>query len=163
VLTKLRGQKPELLYIPSFYNEAALINKQREKLGWSDVTMMGPGSLYSPKLLEIGGDSVNGLYTSAAFFPKDPRPEVQKFVKGFEAKYKSTPNTFAAVAYDSINLLAFVIGRVGTDRKAIRDEMAKVRDFPGVTGNITFTERRDVVKEYRPLIIKNGEFTLYDK
>jgi hypothetical protein len=38
-----------------------------------------------------------------------------------------------------------------------------VRDFPGVTGNITFTERRDVVKEYRPLIIKNGEFTLYDK
>jgi len=163
VLTKLRGQKPELLYIPSFYNEAALISKQREKLGWTDVTMMGPGSLYSPKLLEIGGDSVNGIYTSAAFFPKDPRPEVQKFVKGFEAKYKATPNTFAAVAYDSINLLAFVIGKVGTDRKAIRDEMAKVRDFPGVTGNITFTERRDVVKEYRQLVIKNGEFTLYDK
>jgi len=163
VLTKIRGQKPELLYMPSFYNEAALINKQREKLGWSDVTMMGPGSLYSPKLLELGGDSVNGLYTSAAFFPKDPKANVQKFVKGFEAKYKATPNTFAAVAYDSINLLAFVIERVGTDRKAIRDELVKVRDFPGVTGKITFTERRDVVKEYRPLIIKNGEFTLYDK
>jgi branched-chain amino acid transport system substrate-binding protein len=163
VLTKIRGQKPELLYIPSFYNEAALINKQREKLGWTDVTMMGPGSLYSPKLLEIGGDSVNGLYTSAAFFPKDPGANVQKFVKGFEAKYKATPNMFAAVAYDSINLLAFVIERVGTDRKAIRDEMAKVRDFPGVTGKITFTERRDVVKEYRQLIIKNGDFVLYDR
>jgi branched-chain amino acid transport system substrate-binding protein len=163
VLTKLRGQKPELLYIPSFYNEAALINKQREKLGWTDVTMMGPGSLYSPKLLEIGGDSVNGLYTSAAFFPKDPQANVQKFVKGFEAKYKATPNMFAAVAYDAINLLAFVIERAGTDRKAIRDELVKVRDFPGVTGKITFTERRDVVKEYRQLIIKNGEFTLYDK
>ena len=41
--------------------------------------------------------------------------------------------------------------------------MAKVRDFPGVTGKITFTERRDVVKDYRELVIKNGEFTLYDK
>jgi len=163
VLTKLRGQKPDLLYIPSFYNEAALINKQREKLGWADVTMMGPGSLYSPKLLEIGGDSVNGLYTSAAFFPNDPQPGVRKFVKDFEAKYKAAPNMFAAVAYDAINLLAFVIGRVGTDRKAIRDELVKVRDFPGVTGKITFTERRDVVKEYRHLVIKNGEFTLYDK
>jgi len=163
VLTKLRGQKPDLLYIPSFYNEAALINKQREKLGWSDVTMMGPGSLYSPKLLEIGGDSVNGLYTSAAFFPNDPQPGVRKFVKDFEAKYKAAPNMFAAVAYDAINLLAFVIGRVGTDRKAIRDELVKVRDFPGVTGKITFTERRDVVKEYRHLVIKNGEFTLYDR
>jgi len=163
VLTKLRGQKPDLLYIPSFYNEAALISKQREKLGWTDITMMGPGSLYSPKLLEIGGDSVNGLYTSAAFFPKDPQPEVQKFVKGFEAKYKATPNTFAAVAYDAINLLAFVMARAGTDRKAIRDELVKVRDYPGVTGKITFTERRDVVKEYRQLVIRNGDFTLYDK
>jgi branched-chain amino acid transport system substrate-binding protein len=163
VLTKLRGQKPDLLYIPSFYNEAALINKQREKLGWTDVAMMGPGSLYSPKLLEIGGDSVNGLYTSAAFFPKDPQPEVQKFVKGFEAKYKATPNMFAAVAYDAVNLLAFVMAKTGTDRKAIRDELARVRDYPGVTGRITFTERRDVVKEYRQLLIRNGDFTLYDK
>ena len=163
VLTKLRGQKPDLLYIPSFYNEAALINRQREKLGWTDVTMMGPGSLYSPKLIEIGGDSVNGLYTSAAFFPKDPQPEVQKFVKGFEAKYKATPNMFAAVAYDAVNLLAFVMAKAGTDRKAIRDELVRVRDYPGVTGKITFTERRDVVKEYRQLLIRNGDFTLYDK
>lgn len=163
VLTKLRGLKPDLLYIPSFYNEAALIHKQRQRLGWMDVTMMGPGSLYSPKLLEIGGDAVNGLYTSAAFFPKDPAPGVQKFVKGFEEKYKATPNMFAAVAYDAINLMVFTIGKVGTDRRAIRDELAKTRDFMGVTGNITFTERRDVVKEYRHLVIRNGDFTLYDR
>lgn len=163
VLTKLRGQKPDLLYIPSFYNEAALINKQREKLGWMDVAMMGPGSLYSPKLLEIGGASVNGLYTSAVFFPRDPRPEVQKFVKGFEARYKATPNMFAAVAYDAANLLAETIRKAGTDRKAIREELARSRDVPGVTGKITFTERRDVVKDYRYLVIKDGEFVLYDR
>ena len=163
VLTKLRGVKPELLYLPSFYNEAALMLKQRDKLGWTDVAVMAPGSLYSPKLLELGGASVNGLYTSTAFFPKDPRPEVQKFVKGFEAKYKSAPNLFAAVAYDAVNLLAEVIGRVGTDRKAIRDELAKVRDYPGVTGKITFTERRDVVKDYRHLVVRNVEFVLFDQ
>jgi branched-chain amino acid transport system substrate-binding protein len=162
VLTKLRGYNPELIYIPSMYNEMALIAKQREKLGWTEVLLMGPGSLYSPKLLEIGGASVNGLYTSAVFFPKDPRPEVQKFVRGFEEKYKSTPNMFAAIAYDGINLLTEVIRKAGTDRKAIREELVKTKNFPGVTGKITFTERRDVVKDYRHLVIRNGEFTLYE-
>jgi branched-chain amino acid transport system substrate-binding protein len=162
VLTKLRGYKPELLYIPSMYNEMALIAKQREKLGWMDVLISGPGSLYSPKLLEIGGASVNGLYTSAVFFPKDPRPEVQKFVKGFEERYKSSPNMFAAIAYDGINLMAEVLRKAGSDRKAIRDELEKTKNFPGVTGKITFTERRDVLKDYRHLVIKNGEFVLYE-
>ncbi len=163
VLTKLRGLKPELIYVPSFYNEMALLSKQREKLGWTDVAVMGPGSLYSPKLLEIGGDSVNGLYTSAVFFPQDPRPEVQKFVKGFEAKYKATPNMFAAVGYDAINLLADTIRKAGSDRKAIRDELVRTKNWPGVTGKITFTERRDVVKDYRSLVVKNGQFALFDK
>jgi branched-chain amino acid transport system substrate-binding protein len=162
VLTKLRGYKPEILYIPSMYNEMALIAKQREKLGWTDVLLSGPGSLYSPKLLEIGGTSVNGLYTSAVFFPKDQLPNVQKFVKGFEEKYKSTPNMFAAIAYDGVNLLAHTIRKVGTDRKAIRDELAKTKNFEGVAGNITFTEQRDVIKTYRPLIIKNGEFIIFE-
>ncbi|UCF93970.1 MAG: ABC transporter substrate-binding protein [Desulfobacterales bacterium] len=162
VLTKLRGLKPELLYICSMYNDAALISKQRAKLGWTDVDVMGPGSLYSPKLLEIGGDAVNGLYTSAVFFPKDPRPEVQKFVQGFEAKYQGTPNMFAGVAYDAINLLAETIRKAGTDRKAIRDALAQTKDFPGVTGKITFTANGDVVKDYRKLVIKDGAFTLYE-
>ncbi|MBP1716500.1 MAG: hypothetical protein H6Q42_4703 [Deltaproteobacteria bacterium] len=162
VLTKLRGYKPELLYIPSMYNEMALIAKQREKLGWTDVLLSGPGSLYSPKLLEIGGTSVNGLYTSAVFFPKDPSPAVQKFVKGYEEKYKSTPNMFAAIAYDGANLMAETIRKAGTNRKAIRDELAKTKDFVGVTGKIAFTEQRDVVKDYRHLVIKNVEFVLYE-
>lgn len=161
VLTKLRGQKPDLIYVPSMYNEAALIGKQREKLGWNDVAVMGPGSLFSPKLLEIGGGAVDGLYTSAVFFPSDPRPEVQKFVKGFEAKYKATPNMFAAIAFDAANLMADTIRKAGTDRKAIRDELARTRDWQGVTGKITFTENRDVVKDYRHLVIKDGQFTLY--
>jgi branched-chain amino acid transport system substrate-binding protein len=161
VLTKLRGLKPELIYICSMYNDAALISKQREKLGWTDVSVMGPGSLYSPKLLEIGGKAVDSLYTSSLFFPKDPRPEVQKFVKGFEAKYDATPNLFAAIAYDAINLLAATIRKSGTDRKAIRDELAKTKNFPAVAGNITFTKHGDVVKEYRKLVIRNGQFEIY--
>ena len=101
VLTKLRGQKPELLLHPVLLQRGGADQQaaREARLDRRDHDW-GPGSLYSPKLLEIGGDSVNGLTPAPRSSPKDPQPEVQKFVKGFEAKYKSTPNTFAVVAYD---------------------------------------------------------------
>jgi branched-chain amino acid transport system substrate-binding protein len=163
ILTKFRALEPDLLYLASMYNDGALINKQREKLGWTDVTVMGAGSLYSPKFLELGGEAVEGVYTSCVFFPDDPRPEVQQFVTGFEARYDQTPNVFAAVAYDSMNLLAEAIRRAGTDRQAIRDALAQIEDFPGVTGKITFSEDGDIVKAYRKMYVKNGEFRLYSE
>lgn len=161
ILTKFQAVNPDLLYLASMYNDGALISKQRQKLGWNDVTVMGAGSLYSPKFLELGEDAVEGVLTSCVFFPGEPRPEVQKFVKGFEERHQQTPNVFAAVAYDSMNLLAYAIQQAGTDRQAIRDALAQIRDFPGVTGKITFTDVGDVVKEYRKMYVHDGKFQLY--
>lgn len=161
VLTKLKDTNPDLLFIASMYNDGALINKQRVKLGWKNVKVLGPGSLYSPKLVELGGDSVEGLYTNVVFHPASPKPEVQVFVKGFKERYGATPNMFAAVAYDAINLLADAIGRAGsTDKNAIRDALAATKDFPGVTGKITFTPAGDVMKDYTRVQVQNGEFVV---
>ena len=161
VLTKLKDSDPDMLFIASMYNDGALINKQKQKLGW-DVPVLGPGSLYSPKLIELGGDAVEGLYTTVVFHPKNPKPEVQAFVSEFEKRYEATPNMFAAVAFDAINLMADAIERAGsTDKKAIREAMAATKDFPGVTGKITFTEVGDVLKEYTRVQIRNGEFVVY--
>ncbi len=163
ILTKFRALKPDLLYLTSMYNDGALISNQRHKLGWDDVVVMGAGSLYSPKFLELGGEAVENVFTSCVFFPEEDRPEVQKFVTGFEERYAQPPNVFAAVAYDAARLLIEAIQQAGTDRQAIRDALANVRDFPGVTGNITFSEVGDVVKEYRKMVVKNGKFQLYQE
>jgi len=161
VLTKLEDTGADMLFIASMYNDGALINKQREKLGW-DVAVLGPGSLFSPKLVELGGDAVEDLYTLVVFHPLSPKPEVQAFVKEFKSRYSSTPNMFAAVAYDAIGLMADAIERAGsTDRGAIRDAMANTTNYPGVTGSIKFTEVGDVLKEYTRVQIRNGEFVVY--
>jgi len=161
VLTKLKDTNPEMLFIASMYNDGALINKQREKLGW-DIPVLGPGSLYSPKLVELGGDSVNGLYTNVVFHPASPKPEVQAFVTEFEKRYSATPNMFAAVAFDAINIMADAIERAGsTDRGAIRDAVAATKNFPSVTGAITFTEVGDVMKEYTRVQVRDGEFAVF--
>jgi hypothetical protein len=63
-------------------------------------------SIYSPKFIDLGGDAVNGVLTTVPFFPGDPRPLVQAFVKNFTAKFNAEPDAYNGRAYDTIALLA---------------------------------------------------------
>ncbi len=162
VLTKLKDSDADGLFIASFYNDGAGINIQRDRLDW-DVTVLGPTSLYSPQLISLGGDSVDGLYTATGFFAEDPDPRLRAYVEGFTEKYGDPPNFHAALAYDAMFLLADAIERAGsTDREAIRDALAETSDFPGLAGSITFTERGDANKGYSKLTIANGRFIPYE-
>jgi branched-chain amino acid transport system substrate-binding protein len=162
VLAKLRDTGADGLFIASFYNDGAAINIQRDRLNW-DVPVLGPTSLYSPQLLELGGDAVEGLYTATGFFALDPDDAVREYVAAFEAAYGATPNFHAALAYDAMMLLADAIERAGsTDSEAIRDALAATENFPGLAGSITFTPDGDAQKGYRKLRIVDGEFVVYD-
>ncbi len=162
VLTKLKDSDADGLFIASFYNDGAGINIQRDRLDW-DVTVLGPTSLYSPQLISLGGDSVEGLYTATGFFAEDPDPRLRAYVEGFTEKYGDPPNFHAALAYDAMFLLADAIERAGsTDREAIRDALAETSDFPGLAGSITFTERGDANKGYSKLTIADGRFIPYE-
>lgn len=161
-LTKLKASKPDALYMAAMYNDGALIEKQRQELGW-DIPVLGPSSLYSEQLVKLGGDAVNGLYSNVSFFAQDPDPKIQAYVKGFEKLYGVTPNFHAALAYDAMYLLADAIKRAGsTDHKAIRDALAQTRDFSALTGSITFTQYGDAIKGYKAVQVVNGEFKIYN-
>ncbi len=163
VLTSLRDSGADGLFIASFYNDGAAINIQKARLGW-DVPVIGPTSLYSPQLIELGGEAVEGLYTGTGFFTPDTDPQVRRYVEAFEEAYGAKPNFHAALAYDAMMLLADAIERAGTtESEAIRDALAATENFPGLTGSITFTPKGDAVKGYRMLTIRDGEFVLYDE
>jgi len=160
VLTRLRRSRPDALFIATRDNDAAMISRQREKMGWN-LPVLGPNSLYSTQLTAQGGGSVNGLYTDASFFAKDPDPRIQAYISGFQKRYNAMPNLPAALAYDSIYLLADAIRRAGSlDKNAVRDALAATRNFQGQTGSITFTPERDAIKSYKIVQVVNGVFQL---
>lgn len=161
-LTRLQNGQPDLLFLAGFYQQVALMQKQREDLGWT-VTTLTPSSTYSPQLLTQGGDAVEGQYLTAVFFPSDSNqnPKVQSFVNTYRARYKADPNQFAALAYDTVGLLASTIAKTGAEPTGIRDGLANdVAHFVGVTGPMTFSPDRLVAKGYVPLVVKNGQFVL---
>jgi branched-chain amino acid transport system substrate-binding protein len=158
-LTKLRQTKPDGIYIAAMYNEASLICRQMSKMGWK-VKMLAPSSVFSDKLLEIGGQSVEGLATNTFFALNDSNPKVQEFIKEFNKRAKRDPNLHAACAYDSMMLLGSTMKKSGFDRKAIRDVLAKTKGYQGITGNLTFTKVGDIVRKYKIMVVEKGNWVI---
>ena len=162
ILTKARDANPDALILISYYNDGALIAQQRQSVGL-DVTVVGIGSVYSPQFIRLGGEAVEGVYTATRFYPGDPREEVQRFVKAYQEKYGEDPDSFSAVAYDGIKILAQVIGKYGSGRKEIRDGLEAIGELETVLyGKAAFgPDRRLQNPRFLPLVVRDGKFTLW--
>jgi branched-chain amino acid transport system substrate-binding protein len=158
VLTRLKNSRADGLFLATFYDDGAAISIERDRLNW-DVTVLGPTSMYSPRLIPLGGESVEGLYTATSFFAEKRDPSIRTFVEGYIARYGYRPNFHDALAYDAMFVLADAVERAGsTDRGAIRDALARTRSFPGISGSISFSERGEAEKDYCRLVVENGRF-----
>ncbi|TZE83229.1 ABC transporter substrate-binding protein [Calorimonas adulescens] len=158
-LSKLKQQNPDALYIGGYYTEAAKIAQQAKQQGLDNVVLLGGDGFYSPQLVELGGDAVEGAVFTAGFFSGDPAEPVQKFVSAYKAKFNAEPDMFAAQAYDAANIVLNALKKAGPDSKAIREEMAATKDFPGITGVTSFDEQGDAVKQVLILKVVDGKFT----
>jgi len=164
ILTKIKAKNPEIIYIAMMYSEAALLAKQMKKLGMN-IPLIGTGALYSPKLIELGGDAVEGLYCTSSFYPYSEDPIVKSFVEKYKAKYGTIPNMFAAQAYDAAGLILTALKSIKgkITRKAVKEALEKIKDYPGVTGLTTFDENHNVKKKLTKLVVKNGDFVEFKK
>ncbi len=158
-LTSIRASKPDLVFVPGYYNDVGTIAVQARKLGIT-VPLLGGDGWESPKLAEIAGDAINGCYYSNHYSPQDPSPRVQNFIKKYKQQYHATPDSMAALAYDATYVLKDAISHASSlSGKDIAEQIAKTKDFDGVTGKITIDDHRNAVKPAVILEMKNGEPT----
>jgi branched-chain amino acid transport system substrate-binding protein len=161
-LTNVKKLKPEGLYVPGYYQDVALIAEQAKELGLK-VTMMGGDGWDSEKLFELGGAAVEGSYVSNHYSADDPSPRVQDFIKKYQAKFKATPDSLAALGYDSAMVAIEAMKRApDLSGPALRDAIAATKDFPGVAGTITLDEKRNPVKPAVVLKVEGGKFKYVD-
>lgn len=157
-LTKIKGKNPDAIYIAGYYTEASKIAQQAQDQEL-DTAILGADGFYSPKLIDLGGNAVEGVIFTAGFFTDDPQENVQNFVKAYKKKFNEDPDMFAAQAYDAAKILLEAIKNADSlDGKDIRDAMTETKDFPGVTGITSFTENGDAIKDILILRVENGKF-----
>ena len=154
VLTNIAQLQPDILYLPDYYNKVSLIGKQARAKGVKAVFMGGDGWDSS----QLDFKTMDGGYFTNHYSSDDPRPEVQKWVADYKQAYGETPDALATLAYDATNLLLNAIKTAGSnDPTKIRDAMQATKDFPAVSGKITFDQNGNPIKAAVVLQIKDGK------
>jgi branched-chain amino acid transport system substrate-binding protein len=157
-LTEIKAAGPDVLFLPNYYNEVPLQAQQARRLGIT-TPLIGSDSWGSSELLTLGGKDVEGAFFSSHYAPDIATPKAQEFIKAYAAKYGKKPDDVAALTYDSGRLLLAAIAKAGSlDRQKVRDALATISKFAGVTGTMEFSGTGDPVKSAVIIEIKDGKF-----
>lgn len=150
-LTKVKVKKPDILFVPGYYNEVGNMIRQAKQFGISAKFLGGDG-WSGQELFDLGGEAIVGHYFSSHFSDEDTDPKVQEFVTKYKAAQKVTPNDMSALGYDSMYVIADAIKRNGNkvDSEGLMKAINATKGFAGVTGVITLDKNRNASK---PLVI----------
>ncbi len=158
-LTAIKGKNPEAIFIPAYYTDVNLISIQAREVGIT-VPLIGSDGWESEKLVEgKAKDALEGCFFSTHVSIENPDPAVQSFIKKYKEKYNLEPDAMSFLAYDAGMILFDAIKRAGsTEGDKVRNEIAKTKDFSGVTGKISMNDLRNAIKPAVILEIKGGQF-----
>ncbi len=161
-LTAIKAANVDAIFVPGYYTEAALVARQARSLGITQPLFGGDG-WESEKLLEIGGDALNGSYYSTHFTPENKDAAVTTFVKKFKARWSNeTPDAYAALGYDALYVLVDSIKRAGTtDGTKLRDAIAATKNFSGASGVTTLDKDRNASKPATIIAVKDGKLAFH--
>ena len=176
-LTAIKARRPQAIILPGYYTEAGLIGRQARELGLT-MPIIGGDGWESEKLIEIGGEAMNGCYYANHWSLDQPSPRLQAFLTAYRAKFNGDPDAIAGLAYDAATVLfqgmeklaaddpasfaALGSSKAGTDaRKAatqkLRDLIAATANYEGATGTITLDENRNPKKPIVVIAVKDGK------
>ncbi len=159
-LQTIKSKQPDVIFAPGEIGESAILIKQARQLK-INVPFLGGDTWEAPEFIQIGGKAVEGIAFSTHFTAEAPVTEMsKKFMEEFKKEYKGQePTAFAALGFDTYILALDAITKAGKyDAKAIRDELAKTKDFKGATGNITLDANGDPIKSAVIKKVQDGKF-----
>lgn len=158
-LSKIKELNPDVIFASGYYFQTGPMLRQARELG-IETKIVGEEGADSPKLMEIAGDNAEGFYIVTNFDRDDPRPVVQDFLKEYRERHKIEPDMVGASAYDAFMIIVEAIKTAGsTDGAKIRDAIAALKDYNGLTGLIGgFDEIGEVVKPVQVQVVRDGVF-----
>ncbi|MBP6941846.1 MAG: ABC transporter substrate-binding protein [Syntrophorhabdaceae bacterium] len=158
LITKIQIKKPDVIYIPDYYNKVALIAKQIREKGLRSA-MLGGDGWDSPDLVKNAGDAIMGSYFTNHYSPDRKDPVAEVFIKRYKERYNAVPDTFAALGYDATMILLKALdGAKKPSQDDIMKQLTALKNFKGVTGNIGFDKNGDAVKSVVILKVEKEGF-----
>lgn len=158
-LTNIKNKNPDILFVPVYYQDVALIAVQAKKAGLAAKLLGGDGwDGVVDKIDKSQMDAINGAYFCSQYSAESADANMKAFLQKYKDTYKSEANQFAVLGYDAMKMMAQAITKAGsTDSAAITKALAAI-DFTGLTGNIKFDSKRNPIKKAAITTIENGKY-----
>jgi branched-chain amino acid transport system substrate-binding protein len=156
--TKIGVKKPDVIFLPDYYNKVALIATQLREKAVKSV-LLGTDGWDSPDLLKIGQGAIVGGYFTNHYSPERKGKIADWFINRYREKHGTVPDALAALGYDATTiLLATIDGVKQPTPEAIMQALSGLKGFQGVTGTIGFDKNGDAVKSLVILKVERDGF-----
>ena len=162
-LTRIKESNPDAIFISAPVIETPEILIQGRQLGIpTEVPFLITLTLASSQIAPAS-DAAEGAITFTTWISTANTPGNQVFVQNYRAAYGIEPDVWAAQSYASVYILAEAISNAqSTDSTAIRDALANITDLDTILGKFSFNAVGDAVYDPIILIVKNGEFQVFE-
>ena len=163
-LTKLAAMNPDVILIPEYYEQAALIATQAREVGVKSIFVGSDGWDGIAKTLDQSAyAAIENSYFTNHFSMEDQSEKIQNFLKDYREAYKEDPSAFSALGYDAVYMMKSAIEKSGgTDKQKIVDALKGI-EYDGVTGYLTFDDHNNPIKAVTVLKIENGKYVFDSK
>ncbi len=146
LITKIAIKKPDVIYIPDYYNKVGLISKQIREKGLKSILLGGDG-WDSPELVKIGGNAIIGGYFTNHYSPDRKDKLAEAFIGTYKKRHGLVPDALGTLGYDATVILLDVLDSA---KKPTPEEITKLlaglKKHKGVTGIISFDKNGDAIK-----------------
>jgi len=157
LLLRLREQEDNIdaIFLGGFQNHLILLIKQMNELG-INKPILTEKTIERQDIVNVLGELSEGIIYAVADYDENTNPE---FWNKYVERYNENPPIWAAQAYDNLMILSMIFEKCDfDDTDCIKDELYKVKDYPGVAGITSFDENGDAVKNIVIKEIRNGKF-----
>jgi ABC-type branched-subunit amino acid transport system substrate-binding protein len=149
----------DALFIPDVPGKVALILPQLAFYDVDKVVLLGTNLWHSKELIQKANEYLQNVIVPDGFFAESELPQVKAFVEAFEAVYHSPPGFIEAISYDTAMMLLNLMKQPDmVSRSALRDGIAAIKNYPGVTGRTSFIPNGDVTKDLFLFEVKEDRF-----
>ena len=161
-LRRIRSLEPEVVVTWGDAKETALILKQMRAMGMKQLLVASDRAVCD-EFLKIAGPAAEGAMAGYPWDPTRRDPKLEKFRRTFRKRFDGDAETYAAHAYDGMNILIGAIEKAGLNRAKIRDAMAALKLYDGVTGPIPFDAVHQDVGDVTLARVENGKWSFHTR
>ena len=165
-LTKIKGKNPDVLLIPVYYGDVALIVDQIQQQGITSKLLGADG--WDGVASEVAKKSddikklLNNAYFCSQYSASSTDPDLQAFLTKYKEKNGKEANMFAVLGYDSMQIMAAAIDKAGSTDSDKIIEALKATEYKGLTGTTKFDDQRNPVREAVITSFDNGAYKVIE-